>query len=266
MQILDIQIRPSYGKSQAIVSWTPDTELTGADPDYYVFRSPDGAGDWAQVNDDPIEGVTEHLDMAFHFASRSKIPHYRVMAKLSDGTAVHSHTKGLFATMTRGEFTACHYIINQEYMQSRISGYPVLHFIPLTRGVVAPNWNETTGRVEGPCEDAGMESYGQKYVGGYRPPYTTYLRELDSGPIVKIDRDDGLGILDEFKMPVRMLAFPRPEKGHLIVNPATDDRYTVTEVVKPFKMRGIYPVAYQAQLELLRREDPAYLLPIPEDF
>jgi hypothetical protein len=264
MKFLGISVQPSYGKSDAIIRWTVDAELESAEADYYVFRSPDGAGDWERANSTAVEDAFEYLDVGFHYSSRIKVPHYRVMAVLPDGSPVHSHTVGLFDSLRRSEYGACHYITRQEYRQIRQSGIPVLHYIPKTRGEIAPNWDEELGKITGPCDTPGKESYGQKYVGGYRDPFYTHILYTDTGPVVKMDREDGLGILDGDKVQARMLSFPRPEKGHLIVHPETDNRYMVTDVVKPYKFRGIYPVAFMTQLELLRREDPAYSVPTPD--
>jgi hypothetical protein len=264
MQFLDISIQPSYGVRQAIVRWSVDQELTQAFPEYHVYRSPDGAGDWVRCNTDPIT-ETEYLDVDFSFNTRTRIPHYRLLAKLPDNTLIKSTPIGLFEKLTKREYGVCHYMMKQEYRQIRVDGLPVLHYIPKTSGDIAEGWDAETGQSVSPCvTDPTKEGYGLKYVGGFREPLYTVLRMDDTGPIVKLDRDDGIGLLDEFKVMVRMLGYPRPEKGHMIVHPATDNRYLVTDVVKPFAFRGTYPVAYQTQLELLRRESPLYRVPVPD--
>lgn len=266
MKFIEIQLQPSYSAADCIVRWTVDRELLEADADYYIFSSPDGAGDWQRRNGAPLQGVTEYLDTGFAFNSRTMIPHYRMIAELSDGTIIDSHTVGLFDELRRSEYGACKYIMRQEYLQIRQAGIPVLHYIPKTKGEISPNYDEETGQVTGTCEDPDKDSYGEKYVGGYRNPFYTHILYTDTGPTVKVDKDDGTGILDQYKVMARMLAFPRPLKGHLIVHPGTDQRYKVTDVVKPYTFRGIYPVVFTAQLELLRREDPAYGVPIPDDW
>jgi hypothetical protein len=264
MQFIDIQVQPSYGKREALVWWTVDAAMRLANPVYHVFRSSDGAGDWVRCNTDPISD-TEYLDTNFSFSTRTQIPHYRVLAVLADNTTVPSVPIGLFEKLTKSEYGACHYMMKQEYRQIRKDGFPVLHYVPKTTGPLAEGWDEDTGQSITPCTtDVTKEGYGLKYAGGYRSPLYTVIHFTDTGPILKVDRDDGMGILDEFKTMARMLAYPRPEKGHLIVHPATDNRYMVSEIVKPLAFRGVYPVVYQAQLELLRRESPAYRVPVPD--
>lgn len=232
-------------------------------PTFHVFRSPDGAGDWVRANTDPISEL-EFRDTNFHFTVRGRIPHYRVLTVLPDGEQIHAHPVGLFQKLTKAEYGACHFITKQEFLHIRKDGIPVLHYIPRTTGEIADGWNEETGQQEKACEDPDRDGFGQKYVGGYREPLATFLRPADNGPIVRTHRDDGTGILDEYKMTCRMLHFPRPEQGHMILHPASDNRYIVTDVVKPYCFRGDYPVAYDVQLELDRRESPVYRVPVPD--
>jgi len=262
MQILDINLQPAYGQRQALVRWSSDVALEAQNPVYHIYRSPDGAGDWERANTDPVDAL-EYLDTNFHFNSRLTVPHYRVLAVLPNGDMIDSPTKGLYQDMSRQEYAACSYMIRQEYKQIRHDGWKILHYIPLTRGEIQPGWDGTTGQLLKDCpgEDDG---YGQKYVGGYRDPFYTVLHPGDMGPIIKQRKDDGIGVFDQNKITVRMLAFPQPQPGHLIVHPSTDNRWMVTEAVKPFLFKGNYPIAHACQLELLRRESPAYRLPIPD--
>ena len=263
-QFTEVLIQPNHGRREAIVRWTVNRELSLANPVYHVYRSPDGAGDWALVNPVPTED-TELLDTGFSFPSRVSTPHYRVLAVLDGQPGPDSGPVGLFSRLTRREYGAVRRMVELEYLQIRHDGIPVLHFIPRTRGKIAEGWDEQTGQVSEVCVDSqAVDSYGLKYEGGYRAPLYTCVHWRDTGPTLKMDRDDGMGILDEFKVTARMLAFPRPEKGHLIVDPATDNRYIVGEVVKPWSFRGVYPVRYDAQLELARRESPVYRVPLPD--
>lgn len=261
LQFTSLTIQPSYGQAQALVRWAVNQELQAANPEYHLWSSPDGAGDWRRVNSDPVDDL-EYLDTDFTYNSRLSIPHYRVLAITDDGTEVEGPVVGLFAQLTRREYSACRQMIRQEYRQIRHDGWRVLHYIPRTRGQIVPGWDTHTDQQTSDCP-ADQDGYGQKYVGGYRPPFATVLHPQDVGPLIKQIRDDGLGVFDQNKITARMLAFPRPEKGHLIVHPETDNRYVVTEAVKPWAFKGSYPIAYSAQLELLRREDRAYRLPLP---
>lgn len=266
MRVQSLQIQPSYGSGHALVFWEPDYELAAASASYYVYSSPDGAGDWRMCNDAPLE-ATEFLDLNFDYSTRHRIPHYRVLAVLPDGTMIHSEPVGLFSGLSRSEYGGCHVMMKQEYLHIRTDGFPVFHYIPRTHGELASGWNPDTQENVSPCpEDPTKDSFGQKYVGGYRKPYYTVMHIKGPRGILKRDREDGLGLQDEFKPAARMLAFPRPERGHVIVVPGTDDRYKVTGVVQALQFKGVYPVMFIAQLELLRREHPAYRIPLPSNW
>jgi hypothetical protein len=266
MRILTTTIQPSYGLGRAIVRWTVDAELAAANPEFFVYRSPDGAQGWERVND-TATSLLELEDTQFRFYSRATIPHYRVRAVLDADPAndIDGGPVGLFAALTRREFAACRRMIEVEYQTIRHDGWPVLHYVPLTKGEVQPGWNQTTGKEETACAGE-KDGYGQKYVGGYTTPYYTVLHPRQVGPIVKELRDDGLGVFDQNTIVAKMGPFPRPVSGHLIVHPDTDNRYAVTEKVTPWPFKGTYPISFTAQLELLPREHPAYRLPLPDDF
>jgi hypothetical protein len=61
----------------------------------------------------------------------------------------------------------------------------------------------------------------------------------------------------------RIPPFPKPEADMLIILPHSDDRYIISEQATPFEFKGVYPVAYEVQAQLLSRSDPRYKLPIP---
>jgi hypothetical protein len=263
MRILSTTVQPSYGKATAIVRWTVDRELAALNPEFAVYRSPDGAQGWELVA--PPGTDLELTDPAFIFHSLATIPHYRVLAMYDDPAVyVEGPTAGLFDELTRREFGVCRRIMDIELRTIRIDGWDVLHYIPLANGVIQKGWIDETGQEGYTCPGTD-DGFGQKFVDGYAAPWLTVMHPSRTGPIIKELRDDGLGIFDENKIVCKMLAFPRPVTGHLIIHPETDNRYVVTSKVQPHLFKGTYPVAFTAQLRLLEREHPAYRLPIPED-
>jgi len=263
MKLLSVHVLPSYGKSSAIVRWTPDQELAAMAPVYHVYRSPDGAGDWELVNEAPESG-TELLDTKFHFSVVHRVPHYRVLTILPGGELIHGTAVGLYAALTRLEYGACHLFLVNHLRMQRVEGLPMYHFIPKTRGTVSKNWSEHDQQSQR-CEDVDEQSYGLKYVGGYRRPYRTLATLRTAAPRTTEEAPDGSGERRSRITQATLLAFPQPEPGHLLVNPASDDRYVVTSPVLPHKFRGIYPICFRTQLELLPRNHPAYLVPLPDD-
>jgi hypothetical protein len=255
-----IHIQPSYGKFTALVTWTTTHP---ADTEYHLFRSPDGVGDWTRVNVDPIED-TIYEDTSFKFSSRTEIPHYRLLAVLPGGEEIDSPIVGTFDTLrNKYEFAAVRHMMREEYQDAHVDGMAVLHYTELTKGVPAPDRNDVGHKL--PSCGTENESYGRAFVGGFRPPLSTCIRPVDVGPIVKQTRNGGYGMFDQHKMMVRMLAYPRPQAGDLLVHVPTDNRWVITPIIKPAAFRGIFPVAYTAQVELLDREAPEYRVPLPDD-
>lgn len=121
--------------------------------------------------------------------------------------------------------------------------------------------------VYAPGEDPNVDnnSYDQKYKGGYNKPILTLVRFTDIGPLTVIDAEDGLVTRDNNTVQARFLGYPHIYPGDLIVNPETDERYAVTETVKPYKFKGVYPVAFDAKLELIFFRDSRYKVPIPDN-
>lgn len=265
MAFTSIQIWPAYGSRSAALTWTASEELDGAV--YHVFRSPDGAGGWEICNTAPINALT-YIDTNFRFQSRTRVPHYRVLAVLPDTSTVESPAIGLFDTLRKSEYGFVAAAMKREYLHARLGGFSVFHYQAKTKGTLAGNTDPDTGQAVEICPDTidpAEDSFGREYEGGFRDPFYTVILPQVVGPIVRVDKKDGIGVLDQNKLYVRMMAFPRPQTRDLIVHAPTDDRWLVTDVVKPFSFRGIYPVAYDVQLELLERDAPEYRVPLPDN-
>src|SRR5690606_16464819 len=102
------------------------------------------------------------------------------------------------------------------------------------------------------------------YVGGFFPPLLTWMRIISIRKDTLKDQPQGLGTEETDVTRVRLLGFPKPLREHMIVDPATDRRYLVMDEITPFLYRGIYPIAYEVDLQFLHHSDPRYKLPMPE--
>jgi len=260
----NITVQPSYGKRAVLLTWdvAPDYQ-TG---DFFIFKSPDGSGGWELVNSTPVSGTSYEV-ADFVIQNLSTIPHFRILLEF-EGNSYDSPTVGIFDDMTRREYAAMTQIMRREYLGvSRGNGMRVLHYTPKTKGELCDSSDPDTGQIVGtdcPPVDPEEECFGQRYKGGFRTPYYTWCRLDETGPTITMDYKEGLGAVDEFMSRARFLAFPHPRKNDLIVNPRTDDRYAVSPIVKPYKFRGLFPIAYDVQLELLPRSDVRYRVPIPD--
>jgi hypothetical protein len=258
--IRDLRIYPSYGRNSANVVWMLDPAVVNT-ASVYVFRSKDGASGWELLNHVPVIGQEEYLDTTFSIRVKAEIPHYRILVIEENGTEHASPTVGLFNRIRRHEYGVIAKILRLEWQQAQQDGLKILHYIPLTRGEPCPGFDEETNQELGGCPE---NCYGQRYVGGFGRPYLTWARFFQPTTI-KRDERQGLGELENARTQARLLAFPRPQKDHLLVNFETDDRYAVTEKIQGGFFRGNIPVAFSVELELLNRNDPRYKVPLPAE-
>jgi len=262
-QFTSISVVPAYGIHTAVVRWTVDADLVGAV--FHVYRSPDGVTGWTLLND---EATSELFltDTALTSKNLVDVVHYRLLA-LKDALEVESPIIGIYNTLTRHEYAMCSKIQKMEFMQlSRGDGIELLVYKPLQSGVLSTQVDpDTLQHTSEPCPALPHDenSYDQLYEGGYGRPILTIARFTDTGPTIVLDRAEGLAARDENTVNARFLGFPHIAPGDMIVNHAVDDRYAVTDTVKPYKFKGIVPVAFDAKLQLLPRTDVRYRVPIP---
>jgi hypothetical protein len=235
----------------------------------FVFRSVDGVK-FELLNDQPVVLTPYYIDSTLPADNRIDNVYYRLLL-IHEGQEYDSNIIGFFDKLTRYEYGMVHAMIQRKFLHMRTgNGLEVLFYVPLTTGTPCDYYDPETQQVTGvDCPDkyAGnpeMDCFGQKFRGGYTKPVNTWMKVLDSGPIMIIDSEAGLGQVDEYTVQAHMLAFPRPKKDDLIIHPPTDNRYAVGEVVKPYMFKGIVPIAYDVKLHLLRRDDPRYRVPIPK--
>ena len=232
----------------------------------YVFRSTDGVGSWKLITEEPVLGSGMALDADFTLNDLAHIPYYRAVAVIA-GKEYDSPIISAFESLTRSQFAAVRRIMQLEVLRMRPpqgNGLTVWHYVPLTSGDPNPAYDHVTWQQRGvECPDAADPSYGLPFKGGYAPPCMSFI-EVGQRRTTEQDRPDGTGTAQSVELiTARMLAFPSPARGHLLVHPANDDRWVVESVVEPYMFRGIAVIAHQVSLHLLRRSDPRYQLPVP---
>lgn len=258
-----VKVQPSYGNKRALVTWAVTSDI--ADGEFHVYRSPDGSGNWELLNVDPVTG-TSYEDTTLVPGNLQDIPHYRVLC-VKDDAEYDSPIIGIYNLLTRKEYAVCSKILKMEFLQlSRGEGLKVLVYKPLQSGEVSDQVDPDTLQHTGvPCPSLDHEdnSYDQIYKEGYARPVLTLMRITDNGPIVVMDRQNGLSTRDENMIQARFLGYPHITTGDMIVNYETDDRYAVTDTVKAYKFKGVFPVAFDAKLQMLSRKDVRYKVPVP---
>lgn len=247
-----------------VVAWTtPDVCRGGR---YYVYRSPSGAkGTWTQLNEHaPVEhGVSHWEDTEATLPIAGNTLYYRLLYVAPDGAEHDSPVIDMWNVLPREEYGLVRMSMLEEFNQMRLGGgIPVFHCIPLTSGVLAAHIDPASLQpLSAPCEND--TSYGQIYQGGFAPPIQTWAKIEDIETKFE-DRDDGLGFDAKHDVQLRLLAYPRPFVGHMIVEPRTDDRWVLGNPIKSFAHRGVVPTAYTAVAIKLDQNDPRYKLPMPE--
>lgn len=262
----NVRVYPNHGARSAVVTW----QLAGGvvAGDVYVAFSPTGtAGSWDPINPDaPIaSAVGMFQDPALNMDSGSAMGFYRLMLTNPDGDFL-SESFGIYGDLTPQEYGMVRAIIHREFTEMRVTqGYPVWHCIPKQTGDPALNVDPDTGVVSGiECANAADPSYGLPILGGFHPPVLTWIRAITTSAGTLQDHETDMSPRETDVTAIRMMAFPRPSRGHMLVDPATDRRYLLGDEIKPFLLRGVMPIAYEAAMQFLSQGDPRYRYQLPE--
>ncbi len=262
----NIRIYPHHGTRSSLVTWTiADGTPAG---DVFVAFSSTGTKPWALLNGEtPVaSSVGAYADADLQMNSGAACGFYRLLLTNADGDNF-SEPVSILGDLSPREYGMVRAIMYREFMEMRATnGYPVWHCIPKKSGERAANFDPDTGETVGlecPGTPDISASYGLPFLGGFNPPILTWVRALTIDRGTLKDSESEMSPRETDTTTVRMLAFPRPSRGHMIVDPATDRRYLLGDEIKPFLLRGVMPVAYEATMEFLSQGDPRYRFPVP---
>lgn len=256
---ISLMLHPSHGERKCILTWEVIPSWDNAR--FFVYRSDTGAKPWTLLTPDGIQGVHEFEDDEFYVEDRLESRYYAVMAELGADDWAKTEAVGLFDALTRKQYNIMRAGINREIRDRRRgNGLKIWHLMPLTSGEPNPNYDPDTGQRLSSCPDDG--SYGLPFVGGYGEPIQTWMKVLSDDVYKEEDQPDG-SKKETATLTVRLLAWPMPRRGNLIVHPPTGDYYVVDSIVKPFRFRGFAPLAYHTKLLKLRRSDPRHKVTVP---
>jgi hypothetical protein len=149
-----------------------------------------------------------------------------------------------------------------EFLRMRHNGVPVFHCIPSTSGEPSAALNPTTSQLAG-SSCLAPDSFGTWFANGFQAIVQTRAELAQIGPMDIKDDPEGMSNKEEQSFKLRLLGFPKPEQGHLIVLPYSDLRLIITGNVQPYEFRGFLPVAYDVEAEQLRKDDDRYAIPLP---
>lgn len=266
---VNLSVQPSYSKKEVLVSWNL---IQGYEQGLlFLYRSFTGTAPWELLN--AVEGEevislhgSSYLDQSFFVQNRLTETHYRMLLQMPDGTEYESPVVSMFGRLTRRQWSAVAKILSREHLRLRVAdGIEMWHYIPLKAGEVSSQYDpDTDQQATIPCKDDEETGYGMKYIGGFAPPVKTFVALAAIAPFTAEDNEAGMGTDDAVVITqARMMAHPKPGPGHMLVHPESDNRYVVRPQIQGYYFKGIVAVAYDASLQLLRRSDPRYAVPLP---
>lgn len=251
-----IWCQPSYGQKKTLVEWTLPVQYQNGQ--IYVYRSLTGTAPWECLNPSaPVSAGSNYQDDEFVVDNRIQPVHYRLMLE-HDGKRYGSPAIHLLQELTKSQYGVARAMLIRELRGMRLSGkggngIRVFHYPVLSR--LDEKTDVRTGQAtDVPCPNEGLS--------GFASPVETWVK-LGATRTTMQDRPDGDGVNIEVTTPARLLSYPKPMRGNVIVDPISDDRYAVDSVVDAFRFRGIVAIAYQVNLRLLARGDERYRLPVP---
>lgn len=253
-------VQPSYGLKSSLITWTLAPGYEGGQ--VYVYRSPTGvpeSEDWVLLNPDtPVAVVNFFEDEEFISLQYS----YRLLLEHPSGE-YDSPIVGVFSEqLTRGQYGLLHQLRQNEYLRMRHNGVPVFHCIPSVEGEYASGYNQYTGSLAGiHCTSPG--SFGSWFKNGYKTIVQTRAEISGIAPVSLKEDEQGKHKKTEQMFQLRLLGFPKPEVGHVIVLPYSDRRLVIAGNIQHYELRGFLPVAYDANAGFVDVDDPRYKLELP---
>lgn len=260
-------VSPLYGLYQAAITWAIPSWNAG---NVYFYRSISGVpGSWEILNPDTPQTGLSGVFMDNTPMTDMLLPvHYRGL--IDQGTAPAGWLQGPAVTaldqMTRREYCITRETLRREYTMMRVrNGLPCWHFVLKDGGPTATNVDPDTKQILGhACAGEPQTGYHQVFAGGFQPPVQTWAMMTALDPEDHKVRADATGDDPEANAKFRLLAFPKPGRGHLLVFPGNDRRYVVRDPILPYKLRGNSPLIWECEGLLLNRDDLRYTIPLPD--
>jgi hypothetical protein len=254
---LVFKITPYYGRRRSVITWKLLPGLIGK---VYFYRSETGVGEWELLNpDDGASGFEgSFLDTAVGNDQMATIPRYRGV--LDTGGAPDTWLDGPMVsaldTVTRKEYYLIREIMRKEYRSfsgPKGNALEVFHCIPKSGGIPAANYDPETHHIDGP-DPEGLDPSEDGY--GFMCPVRTWAKLINMNDRLRQDREMSMGLEEEAKVALRLLAHPVPEVGHMLVFPGSDRRYVIENPIKQYFLRGAVPLFWEVSAALLPRNDP----------
>lgn len=265
MIFTSFNVQPSYGRDSVFLSWTL---LPGySDGKVYVYRSPTGipvSNDWEMLNENsPVEGVTVFHDGTFYDKHDFRKWYYRLLW-VKNSQEYDSPIIGMFSEgLNKTEYGMLYTMRRREYLRMRKgNGVRAFHCVPTTTGKKAPTYDPIMGKNLVHCAEG--DALSSNFDQAFRTCFQTWIEVTKIGSQNLEQQSDGSGFKEKQQFELRLLAFPQPEVGHIIILPKSDQRFIVDGSVQPYMFKGYLPVAWDVQVSLLSKSDPRHKLVVPD--
>ncbi len=268
---IDIKLQPAYGFNQILVHWILRPGLAGGK--MFIYRSPDGidqSDSWILLNENnPVTNLSFYIDNSFEDTTKFRHYYYRLVY-LYDSKYYDSPIIGMFSEgLNKTEYGILRHMRSTEYLRMRSrNGVRVLHCIPKLEGSFSDSADQVlmarTGVAckidpESPANEEGNGLFSKEFSNIVQ----TWCEIVSVGDITATP-DEG-GAMDRINQvyKLRLLGFPTPEIGHMLVFPNSDKRLNITNNITPFLFKGYLPVAYEVMAEEIPRTESRYKIPMP---
>lgn len=261
------KVYPDWGAGSARIEWEVTSGVVGEN--IYLYRSPLGLpGTWERITPDPQTRAGTFVDTGVPRDDLHAFHYYRGLIADSDveDTWLRGEAISALSTLTRREYHVIKTILRREWRDMvRGNGVAALHCIAKESGELAsgvdPVMRVTSAAA---CPGDTNYGYGQLFAGGFHEPVATRVRFLQIAKQADTDTEDATGARQDREVSLRLMAFPRPRKGHMIVLPDSDRRYVLTDSIQPFWFKAEYPVAWECKAMLIEQRDARHKLPSPD--
>lgn len=260
-----VTVQPAFGNMSCMITWSVLPQYS--DAQFFIYRSPTGVAlsdDWVILNENnPVSGVSFFEDNLLTDQSKFRVYHYRILMEHASGEFDSPIVTTFSEKLTKSQFGALYKMRRMEFLRMRHNGVPVYHCIPSVDGEKSPAYNHYSGALAG-VDCLAPEAFGTWFANGFQTIIQTRAEITSVGAMNVKDDEKGAFLAEEQQFQLRLLGFPVPEVGHIIVVPYSDVRLVIEGDIQPFMFRGFLPVAYDAKASQLSKDDARYKLPLPE--
>ncbi len=261
---VSVVLQPAYGLRQIALTWNILPQYRHGR--VYIYRSYTGMAPFDLIDDAGVPAVVGYFvdEISPAIEAKTLIATYRLLLEVpqTHGDPLEFETNALdsAAYLTRREHKIAQDILRTEMRHMRSgNGVPAFLFAPLRSGIPSPGFDFQTNQMLAHSKD----TYGEAFVGGFGPPVSTWLHKISSGAVVFARNAEGGKTDVVAPSRARMLAFPRPQPGYMLVVVPADERYVVGDRIDNLMFKGVIPIGYEVDLNPIPRTDPRYEVPAP---